>query len=927
MKVSIQWLNSYLKERLSTNEIVAALERTEVEIEEVITPPKLDKKVITAKVVNVIDHPNADKLRLVDIEFGKTKRRVVCGAPNVRKGLVVAYAQPGSVLPEDFVIGEREIRGEKSAGMLASAKELGMGNDHSGIVELDPDLPLGISLCDIENMADIVDVKTPANRWDLLSVLGLAREISANSSKNQVVEPKREKIEYKNREVVKVKETGECERFISAVFKIDSNAETPAWIVENLEAAGMRAIHPVVDITNFVMLETGQPSHAYDSKKLKGALQVRFARAGELLSTLDGVERKLTKEDLVIADNSGAIGLAGVMGGASSEVSTQTQEIVLEVANFNKTTVRRSALRHGLRSEASTRFEKGLPLPLPCFAFERAAQLLKEICKAELIGDVNDQLYAWPWISFVGLRQRRAEMVLGTKLNEKEIIEGLRARGFSAEHFSLSAEAKKHLGKPYVYGASFKKNGEEAFDCSYLVERIYSKIGIAIGHTAQQQFNSGKPVEKDNLKPGDLVFYSGHWEKLDAKSRGDIGHVGMYLGKNQVIEASEYEFDTKIGKYIKRKTADVRYTTLDSYTSNPTFKGARRYTESFNHIIAVVAPWWRTDIVKEVDLIEEAAKILGYENMPSKLPELPPMETADHQMLPGLMGMREDLVAAGLFEVTTYSFVSEQDLLDTHIDPTSVLAIENPMSKEQAYLRNSLLSSHLQTVARNNTFYEKEYGFFELARIYEKSPRSKTLAQESWRLAICAVGKNGLERIKSVLDMCESRYQLRLAYKRSEEANFLPGRTATLQSQRIPEVRGLYGQVKPICLKKFSISDEIVFAEIILPDQSIFAESTQKSVSLLPYQLVSRDLTLELPNEVLWQNIALIVKSQKRISRVQFLQEFASEELTKTNKKRVSMRIWIDCGANPSQKEITKYMSAIESTLLADKTLKQVKIV
>lgn len=927
MKVSIQWLNRYLKKSLSTDEIVAALERTEVEIEEVITPPKLDKKVIIAKVVNVIDHPNADKLHLVDIEFGNTTRRVVCGAPNVRKGLVVAYAQPGSVLPEDFVIGEREIRGEMSAGMLASAKELGMGSDHTGLLELDPDLPLGISLCDIENMTDIVDVKTPANRWDLLSVLGLAREISANSSKNQIVEPERQKIEYKNREVVKVKETGECERFVSAAFRINNNVETPAWIVENLEASGMRAIHPVVDITNYVMLETGQPSHAYDRKKLSGALQVRFAKAGEALSTLDGVERKLSKEDLVIADNSGAIGLAGVMGGASSEVSNQTQEIVLEVANFNKTTIRRSALRHGLRSEASTRFEKGLPLPLPCFAFERAAQLLKEICHAELLDEVNDQLYAWPWISYVGLRQRRAEMVLGTKLNEKEIIEELRARGFSAEHFSLSSEAKKHLGKPYVYGASFKKNGEDAFDCSYLVERIYSKIGIAIGHTAQQQFNSGKPVEKDSLKPGDLLFYSGHWEKLDAKSRGDIGHVGMYLGKNQVIEASEYEFDTKTGRYKQRKTADVRYTSLESYTTNPSFKGARRYVSSFNHIIAVVAPWWRTDITKEVDLIEEAAKIVGYENMPSELPELPPMETVDHQMLPGLMAMREDLVAAGLFEVTTYSFVSQQDLLDTTIDPTSVLAIENPMSKEQAYLRNSLLSSHLQTVARNNTFYQKEYGFFELARIYNKSPRSKTLAEEGWRLAVTAVGQNGLERIKSVLDMCESRYQLAFTYSRSEEDNFLAGRTAILQSQRIPEVKGVYGQIKPVCLKKFSINEELSFAELTLPDQSIFTETAQKSVPSLPYQLVSRDLTLELSNEILWQDIALITKSQKHVSRVQFIQEFTSEELTGANKKRVSMRIWIDCGANPSQKEIAKYMNSIENGLLTSSTISKSKIV
>ncbi len=927
MKVSTHWLNTYLTKSLSTNEIVEALERTEVEIEEVITPPKLDKKVITAKVVNVTSHPNADKLNLVDIEFNTKKIRVVCGAPNVRVGLIVAYAQPGSVLPENFEISEREIRGEKSAGMLASAKELGMGNDHSGLIELDPDLPLGISLCDIENMADIVDVKTPANRWDLLSVIGLAREISANSSKNLVKEPKRAKIEYKNREVVKVKETGECERFVSAHFEIRDDAVTPQWLVDNLEAAGMRAIHPVVDITNFVMLETGQPSHAYDRQKLQGSLQVRFAKTGELLSTLDGVERKLTKADLVIADNSGPIGLAGVMGGATTEVSSETKEIVLEIANFNKTTVRRCALRHGLRSEASTRFEKGLPLPLPHYAFERAVQLLEEICNAQLIDSVNDQLYAWPWISFVGLRQRRAEMVLGTKLNEKTLIEGLKSRGFMAEHFSLSNEVKKHTGKPYIYGASFKKNSEDAFDCSYLVERIYSRIGVAIGHTAQQQFELGKKVEISEIKPGDLVFYSGHWDKVDAKSRGDIGHVGMYIGKNQVLEASKFELDAKTNTYVERKNPNVRIISLENYTQNPSFKGVRRYVESFNHIIAVTAPWWRTDIMKEVDLIEEVAKIVGYENIPSELPGLPPMDTANHQMLPGIMSLREDLVAAGLFEVTTYSFVSEQDLHDTGIDTKNVLAIENPMSKEQAYLRNSMLSSHLQTVARNNSFYQNDYGFFELARIYNKSSQSKTLAEESWHLAVCTIGKDGLERIKSILDMCNIRYQLDLSYKRSEKTNFLPGRTADIQSERIPEVQGMYGQVQPLCLKKFSTHEEVSFAELILPDQAIFTEKIIKSVPLLPYQLISRDITVELSTEVLWQDIQKLVQENSHVVRVNFLQQFTDETLTLEDKKRVSMRIWIDCGANPKQKEITKKMDSIEKKLINQKNLFKLKII
>ncbi|MBA3679022.1 C40 family peptidase, partial [Candidatus Saccharibacteria bacterium] len=627
MKLPIQFVNSYLKNVLSTEQIVQALERTEVEVEEIISSVEIDKKIITAKVLNVSKHPNADRLRIAQVEFNNTKAIVVCGAPNLAVGLIVAYAQPGTKLLDGTKIEKATIRGEKSAGMLCSAKELGISDDHTGILELDPGLPLGISLCDIENTGDIVDIKTPANRWDMLSVLGLAREISANSHNNQIKEPKVAEIIYKNREVVKVKETGECLRFISLKLSVKQNSTSPQWLVDNLLAAGIRPIHPVVDISNFVMLETGQPSHSYDAHKISGSVQVRFAKEKELLTTLDGTSRTLSKTDLVVADSSGVIALAGVMGGQSTEVDKKTTEVMVEIAHFNKTTVRKSALRHGIRTEASARFEKGLPLPLQDFTAGRLLYLLSDICEAKVIDGPFDQLYSWPWIQHIGLRIRAAEKFLGMKLDEKNILDGLHNRGFEAEHFSITKEARKHLGRPYKWGANFKQDGSSAFDCSYLIDYIYSLIGQMVGHQCLQLFESGKEVDVSELKPGDVIFRDGPWIKLKKEERKGISHAALYIGNGKIIHAVD-TVRGKNGEWVKlpKNEQVVREDPVEIITEDPDFRGARRYVDSFNHTVAVTCPWWRTDIRIEQDLFEEIAKIVGYENMPTSLPSQAPTD-------------------------------------------------------------------------------------------------------------------------------------------------------------------------------------------------------------------------------------------------------------------------------------------------------------
>lgn len=933
MKIPVNLINQYLKNKLTTDEMVSSLEATEIEVEEVMDAIQLDKKIVTAKIIEINNHPNADKLKIVKIQIDKDKTiKIVCGAPNVELNQTVAYAKPGTVLPDSQKIESAIIRSVKSAGMLCSAKELSIGDDHSGIAVLDPDLPLGISLCDIADSQDIIDIKTPANRFDMLSFVGVAREISANSN-NLLVEPKMTKIEFNNEELVKISDKSVCKRFISARIKINRKAKSPQWLVDNLVAAGMRPISAVVDITNFVMLETGQPSHAYDAKKLKRNLAVRFAKKDEKLTTLDGVKRILTKDDLVIVDNKKPIGLAGVMGGEDTETDNSTTEIYLEIANFDKTIIRKSALRHGIRTEASTRYEKGLPLPLQEFATQRLLYLFGKICGAIIIDGVNDQLYDWPWVQHIGLRIRKAEQFLGMKLDERQIINGLIKRGFEAEHFSIVKEARKHLGKPYKWGANFKQDSATAFDCSYLIDYIYSLIGVYIGHTALAQYEHGEQVEVDALKPGDVVFYKGKIDKSvddhfylkdkngkhvkqKLKAKKEVGHNGLYVGQGKVIMAAQYQL--KQAKWVKREKQAVIEVPLKEFTNNPEYLGARRYVKSFNHLLAVTTPWWREDVRIEQDMYEEIAKIVGYENMPATLPLLPPTQTIDHQKVINIQKLRNLLVDRGLFEIMSYSFVSKKHLLSDNLNQNHHLKVVNPLSIEQEYLRSTLLSSHVQIVKNNTNYHQKKYGFFEISKVYEKVS-SKIGKSEKWQLGITIVGSDGEKKIKSLIDVICSKYKLDIRYRLLQNNRYENGRAASMYSEDV-EI-GNFGQLNHHLLKNhYKYSGDISYCEIDL-DSIIIEEKDIQVQNSINYQLIYRDVTMELDNKIWWQDILDCIKLNKILNKIEFMSEFKNNLLLEENKKRVSFRLGMDLGAQPSSDEITSTLNTITASLIKNPKL------
>jgi phenylalanyl-tRNA synthetase beta chain len=357
------------------------------------------RTIYSAKILDIVQHPNADKLTLVDLDTGKEKYRVVCGASNHKKGDIVALATVGTRFSEEFEIKKTKIRGEASSGMLCSEKELGLSDDHSGIMILPADTKTGVPLSELfPHWVDArleIDNKSITHRPDLWSHHGFAREVGAlfkREVRNPVDYTVKESLGKGKNIKVKIESPEGCPRYSGLVVKNIKIGESPDWLKAMVTSIGMRPINNIVDITNYVMVEVGEPMHAFDMKKLNDdTIIVRMAGNGEWLETLDGGKHELCDQDVVIADRKGAVALAGVMGGGNSEIDENTDTIVLEAANFNPVSIRRTSVRYGLRTEASMRFEKALSPALTEAALLRCYELIKEIIPgAEAVTPIVD---------------------------------------------------------------------------------------------------------------------------------------------------------------------------------------------------------------------------------------------------------------------------------------------------------------------------------------------------------------------------------------------------------------------------------------------------------------------------------------------------------------------------------------------------------
>jgi phenylalanyl-tRNA synthetase beta chain len=438
MRVPVSWLKEYVDLTLPLEELARRLVFTSCEVDRIVRRGVSDAEgnfqhFVVGKVLEANKHPNADKLQLTKVDVGDGEpRSIVCGAWNFGAGATVAVVTPGAVMPGGQLrIEKRKLRGEVSDGMILSERELELGADHGGIMLLPDSLEAGTPLQDVLPLGDdVLEIETLYNRPDLTSIYGIAREVAALTGAElrpvPGVDPPRDGDEAFP---LSIDELDACPRFIARVFRDVRAGEAPAWMKGRLIGAGMRPISNVVDITNYVMLALGSPLHAYDADTLGGGIVVRRARPGEELVTIDGSRRQLDAADLVIADAEHAIGLAGVMGGLDTEVSDTTTSVILETANFEPLTVIRSGERHRMRSEAQTRWEKGVDPEGAALAARYASQLLAELAGARWTGEteVRAELVPPPVIAY---EPGYADRTVGLDISEAEQRERLQRLGF-----------------------------------------------------------------------------------------------------------------------------------------------------------------------------------------------------------------------------------------------------------------------------------------------------------------------------------------------------------------------------------------------------------------------------------------------------------------------------------------------------------------
>lgn len=426
MKFSEQWLREWINPDISTDELSHQLTMAGLEVDAIEPVAAEFTKVVVGEVLSVEKHPDADKLNVCQVNVGDDEPlNIVCGASNVRKGLRVPTALVGAVLPGDFKIKKSKLRGVPSHGMLCSTAELGITETAEGLMELPSDAPVGTDIREYLNLDDVmIELSLTPNRADCFSIAGVAREVGV-SNKMPVVEHKHATVKAQIKDKVEVKlEAGkDCPRYLGRIIKsINPNAETPLWIQEKLRRSDIRSLGPVVDVTNFVLLELGQPMHAFDLAKINGAIHARHAKEGEKLSLLNDQNITLTEGCLLIADDKQPLALAGIMGGADSAVSDSTTDILLEAAHFNPLIIAGKARSFGLHTDSSHRFERGVAASLPITAIERATELLLDIVGGKAGPVVNMTNEAdFPQRNVVSLRAERVKRVLGIDLSRGEI--------------------------------------------------------------------------------------------------------------------------------------------------------------------------------------------------------------------------------------------------------------------------------------------------------------------------------------------------------------------------------------------------------------------------------------------------------------------------------------------------------------------------
>lgn len=737
MLVSYRWLKEYTDIPWSPQELAERLTMSGAKVEGVHTPDNELAGVVVGLIRTLERHPEADKLSVCSVDVGDKVVTVITGAPNAKAGTHVPVALPGATLPgTDTPVQAVSFRGIRSEGVLCSEAELQVGDDASGLMLLTDEARPGTPLATVLGLDDaVIEFEIYPNRPDCLSVVGIAREVSALTGASLHLPAQAQERRGRSGPAVEVRVQAPdlCPRYCCQVVENVTVGPSPLWMQQRLRAAGMRPINNVVDVTNFVMLELGQPLHAFDLEKLEGpVIIVRRAEEGESITTIDGTDANLPSDALVIADKARPVALAGIMGGANSEVGQATRHVLLEAATFHPTSVRRTARRMGMRTEASNRFEKGLDVNLPLWALERAAQLLAEVAGGDPSPQISDAAQPVPEERRISLRPERVNHVLGTDLSVNEMKRTLRA------------------------------------------------LHLCVDETG------------------------------DGRLQVDI-------------------------------------------------------------------PSSRGDLEREIDLIEEVARIHGYENIPSTLPTGMSSHGGQNEPLPQLDQLRHRLTAAGVSEAMTYSFMSPRSLghlrLPEHHLFLQAIPILNPLSEEQSLLRTTLLPNLLEVLARNARRQAASVRLFEIGSVFHpKALPLTTQPQERPTLGIALMGeqsRTGFGDPEREVDFYDLKglveaalAVLGVAWRPvavSDYEPFHPGRCAGIECDGV--VVGHFGEVHPDVLDAFDISRRALVAEIAL--SPLLGRRTEIRYSPIPrHPAVQRDLALLAPLELSAERIERVIRQE-----------------------------------------------------------------
>ena len=709
MKFSEQWLRGWVSPQVSRDELVARLSMAGLEVDSV-TPAAGDfSGVVVGEVLGTEQHPDADKLRVCQVSNGAETFQVVCGAPNVRPGLKIPFAMIGAELPGDFKIKKAKLRGVESNGMLCSQAELQVGEGNDGLMELPADAPVGQDIREYLGLDDAsIEVDLTPNRGDCLSLAGLAREVGALYAA-PVTRPVVATVPAVHDEVrsIEVLAPAACPRYLGRVIRnVDLSRPTPLWMVERLRRADVRSIDAAVDITNYVMLELGQPLHAFDLAEINGGIRVRMAEEGEKLVLLDGQEVTLRSDTLVIADHARALAIAGVMGGEHSGVSATTRDVFLESAFFDQIAVAGKARSYGLHTDASHRYERGVDWQLAREAMERATGLLLEITGGEagpIIETVSEQHL--PKIAPVTLRAQRITQMLGMEMAPAE------------------------------------------------VERLLSALGLNINADG-----------------------AGQWR--------------------------------------------------------------------------VEVPSHRFDISLEVDLIEELARLYGYNRLPVRYPQARLAPQAKAEARSDLPELRRLLVARGYQEAITYSFIDPRqfELFNPGVEP---LLLANPISNDMAAMRSSLWPGLVKSLQHNLNRQQDRVRLFESGLRFVG--QLEGLKQEPMLAGVVCGSRlpEGWAQGRDVVDFFDVKADVEavLGFAGALDAfTFVPGKHPALHPGQTARIErdgrevGYVGAIHPELAKTLGLDRPVFVFELVLAE--VAQGKMPKFQELSRFPEVRRDLAL-----------------------------------------------------------------------------------